>query len=105
MAVVRGVPPAERGAFVEELKPERRELIPGDPKRVVRARRTLGSMSHFMLKLTTLVVSRPLWVSTLAYAGVPVEYNSPPANRRDLLTHCELQQTARRSGGGRGLLN
>ncbi|MCE2461426.1 MAG: hypothetical protein J4F38_11680, partial [Pseudomonadales bacterium] len=42
-------PPTERGAVVEELKPERRELLLDDPKRVARARCTLGSMSDFMI--------------------------------------------------------
>ena len=41
-------PPSERGTVVEALKPERRELMLGDPDRLTRARRTLGSMSDFM---------------------------------------------------------
>ena len=41
-------PPTAAGEVVEELKPERRELMLGDPDRVARARATLGSMSHFM---------------------------------------------------------
>jgi len=44
-------PPSELGAVAVELKPERRELMLGDPKRVARARCTLGSMSHFMKHL------------------------------------------------------
>ena len=51
-------PPAERGAAVEELKPERRELMVGDPQRVARARRTLGSLSHFMKHLKQPVARR-----------------------------------------------
>ena len=51
-------PPSERGAVVEELKPERRELMLGDPKRVARARSTLGSMSHFMKHLKQPVARR-----------------------------------------------
>ncbi len=51
-------PPAERGAAVEELKPERRELMLGDPQRVARARRTLGSLSHFMKHLKQPVARR-----------------------------------------------
>ncbi|MYK48152.1 MAG: hypothetical protein F4029_18210 [Gammaproteobacteria bacterium] len=51
-------PPSERGAAVEELKPERRELMLGDPKRVARARCTLGSMSHFMKHLKQPVARR-----------------------------------------------
>ena len=51
-------PPSERGAVVEELKPERRELMLGDPKRVARARRTLGSMSDFMKHLKQPIARR-----------------------------------------------
>ena len=46
-------PPTKHGVVVEELKPERRELLLDDPKRVARARRTLGSMSDFMKHLRT----------------------------------------------------
>ena len=55
---VEAFPPTERGAVVEELKPERRELLLGDPKRVARARRTLGSMSDFMKHLKQPVACR-----------------------------------------------
>ena len=48
---VEAFPPTEHGAVVAELKPERRELLLDDPKRVARARRTLGSMSDFMKHL------------------------------------------------------
>ena len=51
-------PPSEQGAVVEELKPERRELMLGDPKRVARARCTLGSMSHFMKHLRITLPTR-----------------------------------------------
>jgi len=51
-------PPTELGAVVEELKPERRELMMGDPKRVARARCTLGSMSHFMKHLKQPIARR-----------------------------------------------
>ena len=51
-------PPSERGAVVEELKPERRELMLGDPDRLARARRTLGSMSDFMKHLKQPIARR-----------------------------------------------
>ena len=51
-------PPTEQGAVVEHLKPERRELMLGDPKRVARARCTLGSMSHFMKHLKQPIARR-----------------------------------------------
>ena len=51
-------PPTEHGAVVEELKPERRELLLDDPKRVARARRTLGSMSDFMKHLKQPIARR-----------------------------------------------
>ena len=44
-------PPTEHGKVVKDLKPERRKLMLGDPDRVARARRTLGSMSDFMKHL------------------------------------------------------
>ena len=46
-------PPTEKGEVVEESKPEARELLLGDPKRLVRAPRTLGSLSDFMKHLRT----------------------------------------------------
>ena len=52
---VEAFPPTERGVVVEALKPERRELILDNADRVARARCTLGSMSHFMKHLRTLV--------------------------------------------------
>ena len=51
-------PPSERGAVVEALKPERRELMLGDPDRLARTRRTLGSMSHFMKHLKQPIARR-----------------------------------------------
>ena len=51
-------PPSRRGAVVEELKPERREIMLGDPKRLARARRTLGSMSDFMKHLKQPIARR-----------------------------------------------
>ena len=51
-------PPSERGAVAAELKPERRELMLGDPDRVARARRTLGSMSDFMKHLKQPIARR-----------------------------------------------
>ena len=51
-------PPTERGAVVEDLKPERRELLLDDPKRVARARCTLGSMSDFMKHLKQPIARR-----------------------------------------------
>ena len=51
-------PPTERGAVVEALKPERRELMLGDPRRLARARRTLGSMSDFMKHLKQPIARR-----------------------------------------------
>ena len=51
-------PPSQRGAVAAELKPERRELMLGDPDRVARARRTLGSMSDFMKHLKQPIARR-----------------------------------------------
>ena len=51
-------PPSERGAVAPELKPERRELMLGDPDRLDRARRTLGSMSDFMKHLKQPIARR-----------------------------------------------
>ena len=55
---VEAFPPTERGEVVEALKPERRELILDDPRRVARARCTLGSMSHFMKHLKQPIARR-----------------------------------------------
>lgn len=51
-------PPKEHGEVVEELKPERRELMLGDPKRVAAARKTLGSLSDFMKHLKQPIARR-----------------------------------------------
>ncbi|MYF29271.1 MAG: hypothetical protein F4169_10510 [Gammaproteobacteria bacterium] len=51
-------PPTEQGAVVEALKPERRELMLDNPKRLARARCTLGSMSHFMKHLKQPIARR-----------------------------------------------
>lgn len=48
---VDAFPPTERGAVVEERKPEVRELMLGDLERLERARQTLGSLSFFMKHL------------------------------------------------------
>ena len=51
-------PPKEHGEVVEELKPERRELMLGDPNRVAAARKTLGSLSGFMKHLKQPIARR-----------------------------------------------
>lgn len=51
-------PPTERGSVVEERKSEARELMLGDPERLERARRTLGSLSCFMKHLKQPVARR-----------------------------------------------
>ena len=45
---VDAFPPTEKGEVVEERKPEARELLLGNPTRLIRARSTLGSLSAFM---------------------------------------------------------
>ena len=55
---VEAFPPTERGEVVEALKPERRELILDNADRVACARRTLGSMSHFMKHLKQPIARR-----------------------------------------------
>ncbi len=55
---VDAFPPTERGAVVEEWKPEVRELLLGDPERLERARRTLGSLSSFMKHLKQPIARR-----------------------------------------------
>ena len=55
---VEAFPPTERGVVVEALKPERRELILDNADRVACARRTLGSMSHFMKHLKQPIARR-----------------------------------------------
>ena len=51
-------PPTERGEVVAERKAERRELLLADADRLDRARRTLGSMSHFMKHLKQPIARR-----------------------------------------------
>ena len=55
---VEAFPPTERGAVVEERKAEARELLLGDPDRLARARRTLGSLSCFMQHLKQPIARR-----------------------------------------------
>ena len=55
---VEAFPPTERGAVVEERKAEARELLVGDPDRLARARRTLGSLSCFMQHLKQPIARR-----------------------------------------------
>ncbi len=51
---VDAFPPKERGLVAEERKPEAQELMLGDPARLEKARRTLGSLSCFMKHLPTM---------------------------------------------------
>ena len=55
---VDAFPPTEHGKVVEERKPEVRELLEGDPARLERARRNLGSLSCFMKHLKQPVARR-----------------------------------------------
>ena len=55
---VEAFPPTERGAVVDERKFEAQELMLGDPKRLERARRTLGSLSCFMKHLKQPIARR-----------------------------------------------
>ena len=55
---VEAFPPRERGAVVDDLKPEARELLLGDPERLSRARRALGSLSCFMQHLKQPIARR-----------------------------------------------
>ena len=55
---VDAFPPTEKGEVVEERKPEARELLLGDPERLLRARRTLGSLSDFMKHLKQPIARR-----------------------------------------------
>lgn len=58
MALVRGVLADRHGAVVQERNPELRELMLGDPERIARARRTLGSLSDFMKHLKQPIARR-----------------------------------------------
>ena len=55
---VDAFPPTEKGEVVEERKPEARELLLGDPRRLFRARCTLGSLSAFMKHLKQPIARR-----------------------------------------------
>ena len=55
---VDAFPPRERGLVTEERKPEARELMLGDPVRLEKARRTLGSLSCFMKHLKQPIARR-----------------------------------------------
>ena len=55
---VDAFPPTDKGEVVEERKPEARELLLGDPDRLFRARRTLGSLSAFMKHLKQPIARR-----------------------------------------------
>ena len=55
---VDAFPPTEKGKVQEERKPEARELLLGDPERLERARRTLGSLSSFMKHLKQPIARR-----------------------------------------------
>ena len=55
---VDAFPPTEKGEVVEERKPEVRELLLGNPGRLFRARRTLGSLSDFMKHLKQPIARR-----------------------------------------------
>ena len=55
---VDAFPPTEKGEVVEERKPEARELLLGNPGRLFRARRTLGSLSAFMKHLKQPIARR-----------------------------------------------
>ena len=55
---VDAFPPTEKGRVVEERKPEARELLLGNPGRLFRARRTLGSLSAFMKHLKQPIARR-----------------------------------------------
>ena len=55
---VDAFPPKEKGRVAEERRPEARELLLGDPERLFRARRTLGSLSGFMKHLKQPIARR-----------------------------------------------
>ena len=55
---VDAFPPTKKGKVLEERKPEARELLLGSPKRLLRARRTLGSLSDFMKHLKQPIARR-----------------------------------------------
>ncbi len=55
---VEAFPPTEKGEVAEERKEEVRELLLGDPQRLERLRRTLGSLSSFMKHLKQPIARR-----------------------------------------------
>lgn len=55
---VEAFPPVEHGKVVEERKAEKREMLLGDPDRLERLRRTLGSLSAFMKHLKQPIARR-----------------------------------------------
>ena len=55
---VDAFPPTKKGKVLEERKPEARELLLGSPNRLLRARRTLGSLSDFMKHLKQPIARR-----------------------------------------------
>ena len=55
---VDAFPPTEKGKVVEERKPEARELLLASPARLLRARRTLGSLGDFMKHLKQPIARR-----------------------------------------------
>ena len=55
---VEAFPPKDQGEVVEERKPEARELLLADPARLMRARRTLGSLGDFMKHLLQPIARR-----------------------------------------------
>ena len=55
---VDAFPPTEKGEVVEERKPEARELLLANPGRLIRARRTLGSLGDFMKHLKQPIARR-----------------------------------------------
>ncbi len=55
---VEAFPPTEDGVVAEDRKPLERERLLGDPKRLARARATLGSLSSFMKHLKQPIARR-----------------------------------------------
>ena len=55
---VDAFPPTKKGKVLEDRKPEARELLLGSPNRLLRARRTLGSLSDFMKHLKQPIARR-----------------------------------------------
>ena len=55
---VDAFPPKAKGEVVEERKPEARERLLADPARLLRARRTLGSLGDFMKHLLQPIARR-----------------------------------------------